>query len=124
PTLYASSQVLLMASAGASDARPLLDEAEVLASRAVALEPARSLDHQGLGTILIERARLGDPTALDRAEAEFERAMQLAPYNALIPLQLASSLLAAGRPREAVALARHAAQDYPDHPLPLRIYAQ
>ena len=110
---YYRAQALLRVAAAAGSTEPL-DPAETSARRAIALEPRRALDHQCLGTVLLARARAGDPAALAAARAAFDRATALAPYNALLWLQLADAEIALGHPAEALPRIRRALALYPD----------
>jgi len=100
-------------------AAPSLDaslrEAEAAARRAIALAPLRSEHHQSLGNILLTRAQLRDQQALADGERAFHRALELAPANALMMLDLARDELVLDRPAEAVGPASRAAALYPTH---------
>jgi tetratricopeptide (TPR) repeat protein len=110
---YYRAQTLLRIATAGSAAEPL-DPAEAAARRAIHLEPQRALDYQCLASVELARARLGDPAALARARQAFDQAAALAPYNALLWLQLADAEITLGSPADALPRIRHALELYPD----------
>jgi tetratricopeptide (TPR) repeat protein len=109
---YRAQTLLRIAAAG--PAPEALDAAEAAARRAIRLEPRRALDDQCLASVELARARLGDPAALARARQAFDQAAALAPYNALLWLQLADAEITLGDPADALPRIRHALELYPD----------
>src|SRR5262249_46129435 len=110
---YYRAQTLLRIAAAGSAPEPL-ESAEIAARRAIRLEPRRALDYQCLGSVELARARLGDPAALARARQAFAQASALAPYNALLWLQLADAEITLGDLDDALPRIRRALELYPD----------
>jgi O-antigen ligase len=98
-------------------------EAESAARRAVALEPLRSLNHLRLGAVLAVRASTGDTAALRQTEAEFGKAVELAPVDGIAMVEAARFQIWLRRPAQAVALARRAAALYPEQSLVNQVLA-
>jgi tetratricopeptide (TPR) repeat protein len=110
------ARTLIMVAASADRPGVWFDEAEASARRAIRLAPTRAAAYQCLGAVLLERAYHGDASALPRAEAVFGRCFELAPYNALMRLELANGEIALGRPQAALPLIRRTLELYPDQP--------
>jgi len=81
--------------------------------------PLRSANHRRLALVLSQASQLVDPHRLPEADAEFARAMDLAPQDALVLVEWTRSRLATGRPREALVLAERAVRLYPESGLAL-----
>jgi Flp pilus assembly protein TadD len=84
-------------------------EAETPLRQAIAVEPRSAPAHFNLGLLLAERGREAE------AKAELRRATELDPRNAAAAYNL-SVLVAKESPKEAVALARRAAEAEPQQP--------
>ncbi len=113
------AEATLRSSFGAPDPRALLAEAESSARDAVHRVPLRSANHRRLALVLSQASQLVDPHRLPEADAEFARAMDLAPQDALVLVEWTRSRLATGRPREALVLAERAVRLYPESGLAL-----
>jgi O-antigen ligase len=109
------AEAALLGSLAAPSLEASLREAEAAARRAVTLTPLRADHHQSLGNILFTRAQLRDTLARAEGERAFSRALELAPVNALIMLDLARDELIVERPERALEPARRAAALYPEH---------
>jgi tetratricopeptide (TPR) repeat protein len=97
----------------APEPRAAVEEAEAASRRAIELEPRRALDHFTLAWALLQRARLGDSTAVARAEAAFARGLDLAPANGLAMMQMAQNELVLGRAQVSLEIALRLAALYP-----------
>jgi Flp pilus assembly protein TadD len=93
-----------------SDNAAQLREAEELAHRALAINPAYDSAYTTLGAILARRHQDRD------AEAAFRRAMELAPDRVLPAVNLGSLYARRGRYGEALPLLRAAFVKAPEHP--------
>ncbi|HSB42182.1 MAG TPA: tetratricopeptide repeat protein [Methylomirabilota bacterium] len=93
-----------------SDNAAQLREAEELARRALAINPAYDSAYTTLGAILARRHQDRD------AEAAFRRAMELAPDRVLPAVNLGSLYARRGRYAEALPLLRAAFVKAPEHP--------
>jgi O-antigen ligase len=114
---YYRAQTLTLVADSFENRAAVLDQAEASARRGIELAPGRAIDYQALGTVLLARARWGDAAALPGAEAAFAAAMALAPYNALMMMQLAQDEIEMGRPQAAAVLLRRAHDLYPEQGL-------
>jgi adenylate cyclase len=97
-------------SAQGGDRRPDLQNAEELASRALAIDPNSSLAHQARSLVLVTRRH--GPEAL----AEAERAVALNPSDIGAYSALCSSLRASGQPERAIDCAEKAMRLSPRDP--------
>ena len=91
-----------------------LTEAEHAARRAIALAPLRAENHQSLGNLLLTRAQLGDDRARAAGEQAFARAIELAPVNANMRLDLARDEMKLERFDSALEAIRGSLAIYPD----------
>lgn len=87
--------------------------AEESARRAVSLEPLRAENHVILARAYGAREAMGDTTARAPRRAALERALALAPHDALLLVEWADHEVLAGRGHEALVPARRAAALYP-----------
>ncbi|MBI3538780.1 MAG: hypothetical protein HY076_00705, partial [Candidatus Eisenbacteria bacterium] len=117
------AEALERAAQQAPDRAAALAEAERAARRAIALAPARALDHERLASVLAGSVAPGDSVAGRAALAELARAVTLAPSDGLAWIALARLELYVGRPAAACAAAERAVALYPDRAEPRAILA-
>jgi tetratricopeptide (TPR) repeat protein len=108
----AHAEIALSAASLEPAPRPLLEEAEAAARRAVGCEPERAEGYQRLGQVLAARVALGEADAAE-ADAAFDRASRLAPQSGLVLVERSRADLVLGRPDAARRRAERAAALYP-----------
>ena len=107
------AEALERSAAASPDRAATLAQAERAARRAVAIAPRRESNHVRLASVLAGSIDPGDSTTGRNAEAEFERALKLAPADGVAWMELARLELYRGRPRAALTPAGQAAALYP-----------
>lgn len=107
------AEALLWQSVRGDSALQRVARAEEAARRAVSLAPRRAENHVILARAYGAREGMGDTTARAPRRAALERALALAPHDALLLVEWAEHEVLAGRGHEALAPARRAVSLYP-----------